>query len=378
MGNQSKLYLIRKNIMYKISALLPLLFLGALAFPNNRYNEDEAKAMVHIIMCACDDDFSGGIGHDELNSDVCLAITQYEVSQEDFGHCDTNDDGEIDLDEALAAIEKYQNESAGRALTAFNRDNFFSNDAHVEAVVRVMGCVCDQDGSWTLDMDEISSPDCQDLQNFIFGDTCDEECFHSIDGDGHIDGHELAYALEKYWGIENEYNDDHHDDEAEAMVHIVMCACDDDFSGAISHDELNSDVCLAITQYEVPQEDFAQCDTNGDGEIDLAEAFAALEKYQNASMRRALTAFNRDNFFSNDAHVEAVVRVVGCVCDHDGSWTLDFDEVSGNDCQDLQYFIFGGTCDQDCFDATDANGDGFVDGHELAASLEGMDTAAGR
>merc|ERR1712223_206901 len=106
--------------------------------------------MVHIIMCACDDDFSGGIGHDELNSDVCMAITQYEVSQEDFGHCDTNDDGEIDLDEALAAIEKYQNELTGRALTAFNRDNFFSNDAHVEAVVRVMGCVCDQDGSWTL------------------------------------------------------------------------------------------------------------------------------------------------------------------------------------------------------------------------------------
>ena len=86
------------------------------------------------------------------------------------------------------------------------------------------------------------------------------------------------------------------------MVHIVMCACDDDFSGAISHDELNSDVCLAITQYEVPQEDFAQCDTNGDGEIDLAEAFAALEKYQNESMRRALTAFNRDNFFSNDGN----------------------------------------------------------------------------
>merc|ERR1739848_957663 len=257
--------------MYKISALLPLLFLGALAFPNNRYNEDEAKAMVHIIMCACDDDFSGGIGHDELNSDVCLAITQYEVSQEDFGQCDTNDDGEIDLDEALAAIEKYQNESAGRALTAFNRDNFFSNDAHVEAVVRVMGCVCDQDGSWTLDMDEISSPDCQDLQNFIFGDTCDEECFHSIDGDGHIDGHELAYALEKYWGIES--------------------ACDEDFSGGISHDELNTDVCMAITQYEVPEEDFAHCDANGDGEITLDEALAALEKYHHDEpMGRALTA----------------------------------------------------------------------------------------
>ena len=73
-----------------------------------------------------------------------------------------------------------------------------------------MGCVCDHDGSWTLDMDELNGEDCQAVQTFIFGDTCDEECFHSIDGDGHIDGHELAYALEKYWGIENE-DDDHHD-----------------------------------------------------------------------------------------------------------------------------------------------------------------------
>ena len=74
-----------------------------------------------------------------------------------------------------------------------------------------MGCVCDHDGSWTLDMDELNGEDCQAVQTFIFGDTCDEECFHSIDGDGHIDGHELAYALEKYWGIENEGDDDHHD-----------------------------------------------------------------------------------------------------------------------------------------------------------------------
>merc|ERR1712018_871040 len=169
------------------------------------------------------------------------------------------------------------------------------------------------------------------------------------------------------------------DEHAEAMIHLVMCACDEDFSGGISHDELNTDVCMAITQYEVPEEDFAHCDANGDGEITLDEALAALEKYHHDEpMRRALTAFDRENFFSDNVHVEAVVRVLGCVCDHDGSWTLDFDEVSGDDCQDLQYFIFGGTCDQDCFDATDANGDGFVDGHELAASLEGMDTAAGR
>ena len=52
------------------------------------------------------------------------------------------------------------------------------------------------------------------------------------------------------------------------------------------------------TQNKVPQENFAQCDTNGDGEIDLAETLAALEKFQNES----LTALNSNNYFSNDGN----------------------------------------------------------------------------
>ena len=84
------------------------------------------------------------------------------------------------------------------------------------------------------------------------------------------------------------------------MVNIVMCACDDDSSGAISHEELNSDVCKAIVHFEVPQEDFDHWDTNGDGEVDLDEALAAIDADQNEPMSRALTAFNRDNFFSKD------------------------------------------------------------------------------
>ena len=87
------------------------------------------------------------------------------------------------------------------------------------------------------------------------------------------------------------------------MIHLVMCACDEDFSGGISHEELNTDVCMAITQYEVPEADFAHCDTNGDGEITLDEALAALEKYHHDEpMRRALTAFNRENFFSDNGN----------------------------------------------------------------------------
>ena len=45
-------------------------------------------------------------------------------------------------------------------------------------------------------------------------------------------------------------------------------------------------------------ENFAQCDANGDGEIDMAETLAALEKFKNES----LTALNSNNYFSNDGN----------------------------------------------------------------------------
>ena len=88
----------------------------------------ETKGMAHIVMCACDDDSSGAISHEEFNSDVCQAIVHFEVSHEDFDNCDTNGDGEVDLDEALAAIKADENEPMSRALTVFNRANFLSND----------------------------------------------------------------------------------------------------------------------------------------------------------------------------------------------------------------------------------------------------------
>ena len=63
-----------------------------------------------------------------------------------------------------------------------------------------MGCVCDTDASWSLDMQELSSPDCQDVQRFIFGGVADQNIFDHIDSnqDGEIDGNELATAIEDY------------------------------------------------------------------------------------------------------------------------------------------------------------------------------------
>ena len=85
--------------------------------------------------------------------------------------------------------------------------------------------------------------------------------------------------------------------DVEAITRIIMCACDDDGSGAISHEEATSDVCFAIHQEEVPEEDFDAADTNGDGEIDFDEAMAWT--MSNAPATRKIAEL-RENFFSDD------------------------------------------------------------------------------
>merc|ERR1712045_1009776 len=352
------------SIMNKIVSILPFLLLAALAQQKEPRNDDgDVEAITHIIMCACDDDGSGGISHEELNSDVCMAITQYEVPEEDFAHCDANGDGEIDFDEAMAWA--MSNAPATRKIAEL-RENFFSDDAHFEAAVRVLGCVCDSDESWSLDMQEVESPDCQAVQNFMFGENCDQACFDHIDSsnDGELSGDELATALENM----DNASGGNDDEDVVALTHIIMCACDDDGSGAISHAEATSDVCFAIHETEVPAAEFDAADTNGDGEIDFDEAMAWA--MSNAPATRI--AELRENFFSNDDHVEAAVRVLGCVCDTNGSYTLDMQEVDSPDCQAIQNFMFGENCDQACFDHIDSSNDGELDADEVATALEAM------
>ena len=67
-------------------------------------------------------------------------------------------------------------------------------------MVRVLGCVCDNDGNMALSFEEFNSEVCIDVQNWLFGETLDEKGFETVDQDknGEIDGFEAADALE-YW-----------------------------------------------------------------------------------------------------------------------------------------------------------------------------------
>jgi len=178
--------------MNKIISILSIFLLAASAMPRN--DDGYVEAITRIIMCACDDDGSGAISHEEATSDVCFAIHQEEVPEEDFDAADTNGDGEIDFDEAMA----WAGDNAPETRIAELRENFFSNNDHVEAAVRVLGCVCDSNESWTLDMEEINSPNCQAIQEFMFGQNCDQACFDYVDTnqDGELSGEEVAIALE--------------------------------------------------------------------------------------------------------------------------------------------------------------------------------------
>ena len=76
-------------------------------------------------------------------------------------------------------------------------------------------------------------------------------------------------------------------------------------------------------------------------------------------------------YFLITAHVEAAVRVIGCVCDMNESWTLDWEEINGEDCIELQEWMFDGEhMDEQGFQYVDANDDGEIDGDEAASALE--------
>ena len=55
-------------------------------------------------------------------------------------------------------------------------------------------------------------------------------------------------------------------------LYIVVCACDENGNGSLSYGEMTTDVCKVILEENVTQEEFAEVDANGDGEVTFDEA----------------------------------------------------------------------------------------------------------
>merc|ERR1711994_613139 len=158
------------------------------------------------------------------------------------------------------------------------------------------------------------------------------------------------------------------DDQVFDLLEVVFCACDEDYNGSLTHEELTTDVCKNILDHEVSAEDFASADTNGDGEITYEEA--TVWANSNARIYNRAMEMTSPKMFSGNAQVEAMVRVLGCVCDSNGNYALDFEELTTPVCSEVQNWMFGGTIDQDNFDAVDTNNDGEITGDEAAEALE--------
>lgn len=74
--------------------------------------------------------------------------------------------------------------------------------AQVEAIVRVMGCACDNDWSMGISWEEANAGECVMVQTALFGQNVTEEMFNAADanGDGEIDGTEAATVIEEMMG----------------------------------------------------------------------------------------------------------------------------------------------------------------------------------
>ena len=152
----------------------------------------------------------------------------------------------------------------------------------------------------------------------------------------------------------------------ETFLNIVFCACDENQNGSLDHGELNTEVCQVITQHEISSGTFDDVDANDDGEVTKEEVIA----YAMATMSTRAASMKVARGFHENAHIDAAVRVIGCVCDTDGSWSLSFDEVASGACLEVQNWIFGGSLDQAAFDTIDTNNDGEISGDEAGIAIE--------
>ena len=84
------------------------------------------------------------------------------------------------------------------------------------------------------------------------------------------------------------------------FLHIVFCACDEDFNGNLNHTELTTDVCKIILDHEVEQEHFDMVDVNGDGEVSLDEV---LEWAMSNEYMKKRSATYKDRMFSENGNI---------------------------------------------------------------------------
>jgi len=263
-------------------------------------------------------------------------------------------------------------------MRSLNREFYFSDDASIEAQVRLIGCACDNDGDYMLSLEEVNEEHCVILQHWLFDNNLDEESFEFVDAnnDGLIDGDEAAAAMEmaeeEYTeGSEEDSKEDYDltEDDVRDIINLVFCACDQgDHDGDLTLEEWMGPVCENVNDhlfgYQVSEDDFNAADANGDGVCTVDEV------HDFAMSKAEMRSLNRELYFSDDASVEAQVRLIGCACDKDEDYMLSFEEVNEEHCVLLQHWLFGNNLDEESFEFVDANNDGLIDGDEAAAAME--------
>merc|ERR550534_1800584 len=299
--------------MYKFALILTIAFLGASGKNIARnddndhdFTEQDVKNVINLVFCSCDNDGDFQLTLDEYLGPVCEAVGLYMFDHEndegDFTFADADGNGILTVEEVVAVtLSEITSERIATALRGAALRDFSKGDA-IEAGVRVLGCACDTDFTYTVNLDEANAEQCIGVQEWM-----------TIGHDGQ--------------------------DFLENTIHMVFCACDSNEEFDLTLDEYLSPVCEAVGffmfHHENSEDDFTMIDFNEDGILSPGEVFYAAMNADEMLTGRSIAALRQS--FNKDEAIEAGVRVLGCACDTDGSLTVSIDEANAEECIHVQH-----------------------------------------
>jgi len=363
--------------MYKFALILSLAFLGASGkniarndANDHDFTEQDVENVIKLVFCSCDNDGDFQLNLDEYLGPVCEAVGLYmfdhENDENDFTIVDANGDGSLTVEEVFTTfMNEISSERIATALRGAALRDFSKGDA-IEAGVRVLGCACDTDFTYTVSLDEANAEQCVGVQQWMTighdGQDFLGPYFDKIDqdGNGEIDHQEATNAFNFAIDLEN-------------TIHMVFCACGHDENFDLTLEEYLSPVCEAVGFYmfhhENSENDFTMIDFNEDGILTPGEVFYAAMNADEMPTGRSIAGLRQS--FNQDQAIEAGVRVLGCACDTDGSLTVSIDEANAEECIHVQHSMTETDEDPEgheflgpYFESIDQNNDGEIDAQE--------------
>lgn len=159
----------------------------------------------------------------------------------------------------------------------------------------------------------------------------------------------------------------------QATVQVLACACDADGSQSLTIDEATDANCTQVVAKWIPgasldQAAFELADLDSNGDIDLQEAYEAIEAIRDVESQKTSYPEGYQLEFENSTHLMQALELMYCACGAN-NFTLSRQELFHNGDWDVctvlaDNFFDGQKLNENEFNMTDLDGDGVLSTEE--------------